>query len=255
MKKYYSLLLMILVIGSCSQKEQKITELQSLKDKRICVLTGSAGDVITRERFPEADIIDIATATDAAFNVKMGKADAFIFDYEVLNNITKKYPDLSLLEKSVGQVDIAVALEKSRTGLLDSVNMALAQLDNEGVLASMKDKWIDSQYDEVPALPSINLGNMEETITVGICAEAEPMMFVANNIFTGYDMELSLRIGEILGRNVEFVNMTFDTLILALHSEKIDYAISAFNVTKERKEYVNFSQPYMVQDISALVRK
>lgn len=255
MKQIYIILCIALFLGACSRKEEQIKSLPDLENKRICVLTGSAGDQAARDRFPDAEFLDMATSADAAYTVKINKADAFIFDHEVVDNIAQKYPDLTLLEQPVGQVEVALAFDKSRTELLNDVNMAIEQLNEDGILKQMREKWIDSDYQETPGLPNINLEAYGEPLKVGINAESEPMMFLADNQFTGFDMELSLRVGEILQRNLEFVNMKFESLIMALNSQKIDMALSAFNITEERKEYVNFSQPYLVQDISALVRK
>jgi|AntRauTorckE6833_2_1112554.scaffolds.fasta_scaffold03002_6 polar amino acid transport system substrate-binding protein len=254
-KLYIQLVTMLIISASCGRKEIKITELQDLNDKRIYVLTGSAGDLMTRERFPDADIVDIETATDAAYNVKMGNADAFIFDYEVLHSIEEKYADLVLLQEPAAKVDIAIAFEKQQKQLSDEVNRALQQLEKDGTIAAMNSKWINPGYEEVPELPAIDPEKFEETLKVGISADAEPMMFAANNIITGFDMELILRIAKIFEKDVEIVNMDFGTLIMALQSGKIDFAISNFNITKERKEFVRFSEPYLKQDISVLVRK
>ncbi len=255
MRNLVSFIAIALLLGACTQKEEKITKLSDLKGKRICVLTGSAGDQVARDRFPEAEFLDMSTSTDAAYNVKINKADAFIFDHEVVDNIAQKYDDLIVLDEPVGKVEVAIAFDKSSTALLKSVNEAMAQLEKEGLLKQMREKWIDSDYEQTPALPDIKLEGLKNPITIGINAESEPMMFISNNEFTGFDMELSLRIGEILGRDMKFVNMRFESLIMALKSGKIDMALSAFNVTEERKAHVNFSDPYLVQDISALVRK
>lgn len=255
MRKLISFVVVILLLGACSEKEVKITKLADLQGKRICVLTGSAGDQVARERFQEADILDMAASADAAYNVKINKADAFIFDHEVVDNIAQKYDDLIVLSEPVGKVEVAIAFDKSSTGLLKSVNKAIVQLEKEGVLQQMREKWIDSDYDQTPTLSDINLEGLGDPVKIGINAESEPMMFLSNNEFTGFDMELSLRIGQIIGREMVFFNMRFESLITALKSGKIDMALSAFNVTEKRKEHVNFSDPYLVQDISALVRK
>ncbi len=62
-------------------------------------------------------------------------------------------------------------------------------------------------------------------------------------------------IGERLGKKIEIVDMNFEALIPALQSGKIDFALSNFNVTEERKKLINFSLPYIENDISALVRR
>lgn len=280
MKKIISLILILFIGVSCSQqKNERITKLSQMKDKRISILTGTAGDIVSRERFPDAQLIDFYATTDAAYNVKIGKSEAFIFDKVVLKNIDRKYPDLRLIDEPVASVDIAVALPKGRIVLLEKINDAINQLKKDGTLQAMKQKWIDSEYQVAPDLPDWKLEFSEDTtvwvrngfyvnttsemrpdsvvntLKVGISAQFEPMMFVSNNKFTGFDMELALRIGKLLNRKIEFIDGSFDSLILSLQAEKIDFAISNFEITEPRKEFVSFSDPYLVQDISALVKK
>ncbi len=278
MNKLLAFVGIITLLTACSQKEEKITRLWQLEGRRLMVLTGTAADIAARNNFPKAEILDVYSTTDAAYNVKLGKADAFIFDEVVLQNIVRKYPaSLTIVEEPVTKAEIAVAFNKERTVLMEKVNSALEKLRNNGTLKAMKQKWIHSGYQTVPGLPRLSdeenrdtvwvkngfyyqlsntpNGETESTLKVGICAQFEPMMFVYKNQYTGFDMELALRLGKMLGKKIEVVDMSFDSLILSLQSGKVDFAISNFEITPQRKEFVNFSEPYLVQDISALVRK
>jgi polar amino acid transport system substrate-binding protein len=255
---YKSLILFLLtsmLFVSCSKRSERITNLNQLKEKRICVLTGSAGDIAARKYFSKAKFLDMITAADAALTVKTGKADAFIDNKSVLLNIIDKEPGLIILDESVSEVMIACAVKKANTLLLADINQSLNKLKAEGILYEMKRKWISPKYQTVPALPILQSNYQNGTLKMGTCARAEPLSFQYNNILTGFDIELALRIGEILGKKIEIIDMTFESLIPALQSGKIDFALSNFNVTEERKRFVDFSEPYLSNDISALVRK
>lgn len=278
MSKLLTLAIIITTLTACSKQEEKITRLWQLEGKRLMVLTGTAADIAARNNFPDAEIMDIYSTTDAAYNVKLGKADAFVFDEVVLENIVRKYPSsLTIVQKPVAKAEIAVAFNMERTVLMERVNAALEKLRKNGTLKAMKQKWIHSDYQAVPELPKLtDKDNIDtvwvrngyyyqhsykknrehgKTLKVGICAQFEPMMFVYENRFTGFDMELAMRLGKILGKKIEVVDMSFDSLILSLQAEKVDLAISNFEITPQRKEFVHFSEPYLVQDISALVKK
>ena len=60
----------------------------------------------------------------------------------------------------------------------------------------------------------------------------------------GFDMDLIKAIGEDQGFDVEFRNLEFDGLIAALQSGTIDIAIAGMDASDERKEQVDFSDPY-----------
>jgi polar amino acid transport system substrate-binding protein len=249
-------LLFVFALTSCSQRnKEKITELSQLKYKRIAILTGSAGDIAARKAFPEANFLDNVASADAAYSVKIGKADAFVFDKSVLTKIAKKDDALIVLEKPVAQVEIAIAFNKGRTELLTDINNVLKELKSSGTLKTMKEKWIDTEYQSVPELPNIQADSKNGILKVGTCSTVEPMTFIYNNIVTGFDIELALRLGEKLGKKIEIVDLAFESLVPALQSGKIDLALSNFNVTEERKKFISFSDPYFVNDISVLVNK
>ncbi len=60
----------------------------------------------------------------------------------------------------------------------------------------------------------------------------------------GFDMDLIEAIGEDQGFQVEFKNLEFDGLIGALQSGTIDIAVAGMEASDDRKDQVDFSDPY-----------
>jgi polar amino acid transport system substrate-binding protein len=75
----------------------------------------------------------------------------------------------------------------------------------------------------------------------------------AHNLI-GFDIDLSKAIIEKLGKRAEVVDMTFDGLIPALLTKKIDFIAAAMNATAERRQRVDFSDVYIAPD-AVLVTK
>jgi polar amino acid transport system substrate-binding protein len=240
---------------SCSKKNEKITGISQLSNKRICILTGSAGDIGARKAFPQARFIDMVNSTDASLAVKTGKADAFVYDKSVLVKIVEKNDDLVILDEPVSKLELAAAIKKENTTLVTEISAAINELRIKGILDSLKKKWVDTKYQSAPLLPDAAGYTANGTLKMGTCAIYEPFGFISNGKLTGLDIELSRLIGKLLGKNIEIVDMGFDGLIPALQAGKIDFALSDFNVTEERKKLISFSVPYLVNDISALVKK
>jgi len=236
-------------------KSGEISKLRQIDGKRIAVLTGSAGDIAARKAFPGSSFQQLTAAADAALAVKANKADAFIYDRSVLLNLAEKNPELAILDEPVAKLEIAAAIKKENTALLSDINRVLQELGKEGALQRLRVKWVDSGYAVTPPLPPIRNAHGKDVLKMGTCANIEPFSFQSNGILTGLDIELSRLIGERLGKRIEIVDMNFDGLIPALQSGKIDFALSDFNVTEERKKLVLFSVPYIENDISALVRR
>lgn len=226
-----------------------------LATKRIGVLNGSAGDLAARTRFQAAQFKSFTAAADAALAIKANKADAFIYDKSVLLNLTAKNPELAILPEPVARLEVAAALRKDNKTLQTELNRVLQDLQNDGTLQALKHKWIETPYKEPPTLPANDASTSSQgTLKMGTCANLEPFSFNANGKLTGLDIELSRLIGKRLNRSVTVIDMQFEALIPALQSGKIDFALSNFNVTEERKKLVNFSLPYISNDISVLLR-
>ncbi len=66
------------------------------------------------------------------------------------------------------------------------------------------------------------------------------------NELVGFDIELVNRIGEKLGKKIEWVDMSFDSLIPALMTGKVDLVAAGMSATEERAKRVNFSAPYEI---------
>ncbi len=244
-----------LTAPSTTDSSREIVNLADLDGKRIAVLSGSAGDLAARKHFPNASFQALAVSADAAIAVKTDKSDAFVYDKSVLINLAEKNPELIILNEPVDHLEVAAAIKKDNQALLAQINTVLNELKQEGVLDRLRTKWVDSKYTETPPLPAIESTQNQGVLKMGTSATIEPFSFQANGKFTGLDIELSQLLGQRLGKKIEIVDMNFEALIPALQSGKIDFALSNFNVTDERKKLILFSLPYIRNDISALVRK
>ncbi len=81
-------------------------------------------------------------------------------------------------------------------------------------------------------------------LTVGTNAEFPPFEYVGDDGKPdGFDIALIKAVGEKLGVEVEIENMEFDSLVSSIGS-KTDIAIAGMTVTEERKQAVDFSEPY-----------
>ncbi|HVF69583.1 MAG TPA: basic amino acid ABC transporter substrate-binding protein, partial [Xanthomonadales bacterium] len=84
-----------------------------------------------------------------------------------------------------------------------------------------------------------------DKIIVGTDPTLQPMEYIAEGKFVGYDIDLANSLGKELGAKVEFKNIVFDNLFTALEQKKIDMIISAVTITEERKQKYKFSDPYL----------
>lgn len=90
---------------------------------------------------------------------------------------------------------------------------------------------------------------------VGTNAEFQPFEYLENGKITGFDVELMEEIAKELGKTIEWKNISFDGLLPALQSKKLDIIIAGMSATEERKKFVNFSESYYVSNQMILINK
>ncbi|WP_246152964.1 transporter substrate-binding domain-containing protein [Oryzomonas rubra] len=71
----------------------------------------------------------------------------------------------------------------------------------------------------------------------------------------GISVDLANELGKALGKKVVIQNTAFDGLIPALKTGKIDLIISSMTITDERRQSVDFSDPYLSTGLCLLVGK
>ena len=69
---------------------------------------------------------------------------------------------------------------------------------------------------------------------------------------TGVSVEIAEALGEHLGREIVIENVSFDGLIPALKTRKIDCIISSMTATPERAKSIAFSDPYLKTGLAIL---
>ena len=83
-------------------------------------------------------------------------------------------------------------------------------------------------------------------IKVAISADFPPFEYYdENEELYGFDVDLMNYIGDRIGFDIEFVNMSFDQLFSAVMGGDVDCAISAIAITEERKNVIDYTIPYL----------
>ncbi|NGC55639.1 ABC transporter permease subunit [Staphylococcus aureus] len=96
-------------------------------------------------------------------------------------------------------------------------------------------------------------------LRVGLSADYAPIEFEhtvnGKTEYAGVDIDLAKKIAKDNNLKLKIVNMSFDSLLGALKTGKIDIIISGMTSTPERKKQVDFSDSYMMTKNIMLVKK
>ena len=113
----------------------------------------------------------------------------------------------------------------------------------------------DAPTDEPTAEPTAEGSDTaaKTKLVVGTSADFPPYEYYDGDKIVGVEVEMMEKIAEKLGMEFELVDMSFDTIIAAVTSGKVDIGMSGFTVTEERKQNVNFSVSYIKAKQSIVV--
>jgi ABC-type amino acid transport substrate-binding protein len=96
-------------------------------------------------------------------------------------------------------------------------------------------------------------GGKSKQITVASDIAYKPFEFTQDGKPVGFDIDLMREIGKRAGFTPEFQNVRFDLIIPGLDNKLYDAAISAMTITDDRKEQMDFSDPYFNADQALVV--
>lgn len=93
----------------------------------------------------------------------------------------------------------------------------------------------------------------KEVYKVGIDVTYPPFEFEKDGENVGIDVDLIKAIGEDQGFEVEFNAMDFKGIIPALQAGQLEIAMGGMSITEERKNVVDFTEPYFDAGVSLIV--
>ena len=119
---------------------------------------------------------------------------------------------------------------------------------NQAVVEENKEN--DNKAEEVASpdaseTVSAHANDSDNVIIMGTNAEFEPFEYRENGMdIVGFDVEIAEKVAEKLGKELVIEDMAFDSLIMALNSDKIDFIAAGMTATDERRTQVDFSESY-----------
>ncbi len=232
---------------------QELADPGRLATGRVGAMTGSIAEFYMRDHYPLASVGSYDNISDAVTALQGNKLDYVITAYTTALNFVKHNRDLVILPGNLMNEGAFIAVAKADEPLLRQLNEVLARFKKDGTLAQIISHWIkegDADY-EIAERPRVKDGKL---LRVAIAANREPMCFVRNNAFAGIDCELIERMAYELGMRVEYSDMQFSALVIALQSGKADVIVSNMVATEERKKKVNFTERYFDNPQVVLIR-
>lgn len=94
-----------------------------------------------------------------------------------------------------------------------------------------------------------------ETLKIATTSDFSPYVYTENNELTGIEVEVVKLVAEKLGMRCEIVEVPFNQLVMNVADGTSDIAFSGLTVLPDRLEMVDFSDAYLTNSMSVVVKK
>ena len=248
------MLLLTIFFTSCSTEiieEKSDRDYTDFRGQRIGIVTGSLmeGTTLAIGGIP-VYYKDTASGVE---DMRQGRTSGFMHTLSGLRILTaelnRKGDRVSLRNVEVIPVPkevyyIGMGGISINQDIIDQFNIFFKELGETGILQEIQDRWLTDKLDVKVPIPDIPNTGINGVLRVAINSDALPFAFSAeNNTYSGYSIELMIRFGAYLEKEVDFIDMEFSGLIPYIVSGRADIGFQAIGITEERKRNVIFTDP------------
>lgn len=249
---------MTLSLTGCGVKANEVFSVDDMAGKTIGVQLGTTGDTYVTDDYEGDDagtkIERYKKGADAVQSLKQGKIDCVVIDSEPAEAFVADNKDLKILDTEYADEDYAIAISKNNTELKEKINVALAELKEEGVLDQIVANYSGDTQGTCPYESPADVDRSNGKLVMATNAAFKPYEYYENGEIVGLDAEMAQAIADKLGMELEIVDMDFDAIINAVQSGKADIGVAGMTVTEERLQSIDFTDTYAKSKQVIIVR-
>ena len=126
-------------------EDSDIATVDDLAGKTIGTQRGTTGYIYCTDDFGEDNVIAYDNGLTAVQALNNGQVDAVVIDNAPAKEFVEANPGLKILDTAYAQEDYAIGVAKGNTELLNAINGALEELEADGTLQAIVDKYITAE--------------------------------------------------------------------------------------------------------------
>ena len=126
-------------------EDSDIASVDDLAGKIIGTQRGTTGYIYCTDDFGEDSVVAYDDGLTAVQALNNGQVDAVVIDNAPAKEFVAANPGLKILDTAYAQEDYAIGVAKGNTELLNAINGALEELQADGTLQSIVDKYIKAE--------------------------------------------------------------------------------------------------------------
>jgi polar amino acid transport system substrate-binding protein len=125
-------------------KEGSDVTIDNLGDQTIGTQRGTTGNIYCTDDYGEDHVVAYDNGITAVQALLNGQVDCVVIDSAPAQEFVAANEGLTILDTEYVTEDYAIGMAKGNTALLDAVNTALKELQDDGTVQSIVDKYINA---------------------------------------------------------------------------------------------------------------
>ncbi|HET7418558.1 MAG TPA: basic amino acid ABC transporter substrate-binding protein [Solirubrobacterales bacterium] len=118
-----------------------VKSLEDLEGKTVAAQQGTTGLELAKEKLSGSEIRPYPEGPDAVNALKSGTVEGVIIDAPVAQNAVEKSGGVEIAEKVPTEETYGIAVAQGETDLLDEINKALKEVEDDGTYKTIYKKW------------------------------------------------------------------------------------------------------------------
>ena len=228
--------------------------------KMIGILTGSAFEPVTMEKFPDSEYQYYNTYPDLSTALMKKMIDGFVVEYDTVVQISKDKPEIGFFDDFVISENYSFIYPKESLNI-EFVDKISAQFDEyvaecrkDGTMDRLDSVWMGDD-EKLKVIDDSGLTGENGTINAVVYSGAYPYTYIKDNKLAGYMADLFTGFCRKYGYAAEYSDADPQSGIAGVTAGKFDIFVGPLSYTKEREESVRFSATVYSAGAVLAVRK
>ncbi|MCL2221723.1 MAG: transporter substrate-binding domain-containing protein [Oscillospiraceae bacterium] len=181
-----------------------------------------------------------------------GHIDCIIMEGTTAEALIAGTSGARILQDPILEYELRIAVPRENTRLLDAINAALEELDNNGILRNLYNKYFARGRFEYE--PPASAGTRPGNLVVALPPDSPPLSFMGDDgRFVGMDVEVAIAVADILGVSLGVLEHDAVDLISSILHGRADFAMGWPHGDAE--DFVHTSEPYAIVRLVVIVRR
>ena len=243
--------LAIIILAGCSdgRPPNEVNSLEDIPGRIIGALSGTpsarlAGELGIARVFYSGD--------ELVYGLTVGLVDCAVMEGVMAGELVSGTQGVRILSETLLEYELRFAVPRENAELLEAVNSALASLNSNGTLRSLRDKYFSGR--NYTYTPPEGVAQLPGELTLAISPDLPPYSFIdANGEYTGLDVEVARAVCDYLGVGLTVIEEDARELVTAVWYGRAN--IAAGWLPGDVDEQVRVSEAYANTEHVVLVRR